>query len=378
MKLETNLLSLYPTSKKILVRSDACFQYDSEGKKYIDFESGVWCTNLGHSNSEINRVIIEQLEKSIHHGYKFMNRESELLAEKLNELTGFENGKSVFLSSGSEAVNLAISLSRVYTQRKKILTLSNSYLSAFGFGRISAENTQKIDVPFNSTEFLSNIDFNEIAAFVLETGGASVGMVQFPDLHFIQELVCHAKAKGCLIIADEVTTGMGRLGSWFGYQPYQIEPHMVVCGKALGNGYPVSSITVNKMVSDYFNENALRYAQSHQNDPLGCAIGLAVIQTIENQDLIARCNEMGGYFIKQLEHLKKEYPNKIKQIRGKGLMLAIEFTQNVDGEKIYDFLFEQGFVTGYKTNTLRFLPPLIISKFELDTLVTALKIALSK
>lgn len=254
------IIPLYPSSDKLLVKSLGCYQYDSEGKEYIDFESGVWCANLGHSNENIINVIEKQSRQSIHHGYRFRNQLSEELSIKLQGLIGFENGSSVFLSSGSEAVNLSVSIAQKLTGRKKILKISNSYLSAYGFGQIKPDNEYLENITFNDLEALNNIDFSNISAFVMETGGASVEMVRFPDYEFINELVLLAKSQKCLIIAEEVNTGMGRLGKWFGFQHYDIKPDIVVTGKALGNGYPISAITINSAVSERFCNDSFVYA----------------------------------------------------------------------------------------------------------------------
>lgn len=370
---------MYNPTSKMLVKSKDCYQYDSDGKEYIDFESGVWCTNLGHSNDRIINLISNQIQSSIHHGYKFQNPFSEELSDKLIKISGIEGGASVFLSSGSEAVNLAISLSFYYTGRKRILKIDNSYLSAFGFGQISADNNSIVNVHFNDfndfNDFssLNHIDFSEISAFVLETGGASVNMVQIPDHDFISAIVEKATKNGCLIIADEVTTGMGRTGKWFGYQHYNVVPDIIVYGKALGNGYPISAVTANSRVINFFNKNPFRYAQSHQNDPLGCAIGLEVIKTIEENRMIDQCIEMGDYFKMKLHQIEKKYPKKVKEVRGRGLILAIELDNQVNGESIYDKLFELGFVVGFKANTFRFLPPFAIKKSDIDKLITKLE-----
>jgi acetylornithine aminotransferase len=366
--MNSNILPFYNTTDKLLVRSSDCYQYDSDGNEYIDFESGVWCTNLGHSNDRIIKRIELQMKESIHHGYRFRNRHSEALSEELLRISGIREGSSVFLSSGSEAVNLSITLACQITRREKYLTIDNSYLSAYGPGKISPANTQKVNTPFNERRQIKKINFNEIAAFVIETGGASVDMVRIPKYSFILDIINHAKDVGCLLIADEVTTGIGRTGKWFGFQYYNFIPDMVVTGKALGNGYPVSAVTVNKEVADEFNKNPFRYAQSHQNDPLGCAIGLEVIKTIEENKMLDACQNTGAYFKKELAVLKGRHRDKIKEVRGRGLMLALELADVIDGSQIDKKLFDNGLIVGFKANTFRFLPPLIITKNDIDKL----------
>lgn len=370
------IIPFYPSAEKVLVKSEGCYQYDSEGKRYIDFESGVWCVNTGYSHSKISEVIEKQAKLSIHHGYKFTNQFAETLSDELLRITGLQSGASVFLSSGSEAVNLAITLARHLTRRKKILKIDSTYLSAYGWGQVSQENDNIINIKFNDIEAISQIDFSEISAFVLETGGASIDVVQFPDYDFVQKVVKSAKRNNCMIIAEEVTTGMGRTGKWYGFQHYDILVDVVVSGKALGNGYPISAVTISKDILLQFEENPFRYAQSHQNDPLGCAITLEVIKIIEEEKLLNTSIEIGLYFKEQLEKIRKNHTDKVKDVRGKGLMLAIEFEEQIDVENIHSRLFEEGIITGYKQNSLRLLPPLIITRSDIDILIRKLNILL--
>lgn len=373
----SNLIPFYISSDKFITKSEDCYQYDSEGKMYIDFESGVWCTNIGHSNKQITNLIECQIKESIHHGYKFRNKYAESLSDELQRIIGIQGGASVFLSSGSEAVNLAIRISQHITNRKKILKIDNSYLSAYGYGQITPDNKQIVNVRFDDIESIDKIDFSEISAFVLETGGASIEMVQFPDYNFVRKIVDLSTKNNCLIIAEEVTTGMGRTGHWFGFQHYDIIPDITVAGKALGNGYPVSSVTFTSKIKELFQANPFRYAQSHQNDPLGCAIGLEVIKYIEQNNLIEKCNNNGAYFKQQLQSLQQRHPEMINNIRARGLMLALEFNESIDGEYIEKQLFDMGFIVGYKLNTLRLMPPLTIKTSDIEQLIRTLDILLT-
>lgn len=373
-----SIIPFYPTSGKLLEKSSGCYQYDSDGNEYIDFESGVWCTNLGHSHKKIVSVISEQATKSIHHGYRFRNREAENLSKKLQRLIGYKYGASVFLSSGSEAVNLSITIAQKLTGKRKVLKISNSYLSAYGLGKIDADNELLINVPLNDKSAIKEINFNEICACVLETGGASVDMVQIPDSEFVNELISASTSNGLLIIAEEVTTGIGRMGKWFGFQYYDCLPDMVVSGKALGNGYPISALTISEKVLKQIQDDLFVYAQSHQNDPLGCAIGCAVIEAIEEELVLENCNRMGSYFKHRLIKLKESFPKKIKDIRARGLMLALEFCETYNGERVNESLFKLGYVYGYKQNTMRFLPPLTIGEEEIDKLIESLNFLLKE
>jgi acetylornithine aminotransferase len=157
----------------LIVQSKDCFLFDSGNKRYIDFESGDWVANIGHSNEQISSVLKKQANKLIHDGLRFRNAESEALSIKLLEKTGLIGGKSVFLNSGSEAVNLGITIAKNITNRTKVLKMDCSYLSAYGHGQITPDNSNLINIPFDNIEAISSIDFTDIAAFVFEPGNSS-------------------------------------------------------------------------------------------------------------------------------------------------------------------------------------------------------------
>lgn len=361
------ILPLYNSHDIEIASAQDCYLFDLEGNKYIDFESGVWCVNLGHCNEKVNAVIHQQIDEVVNHGYNFFNRFAEDLSKELLNTLGLIHGKSVFLSSGSEAVNLAITIAKNVSGRNRILSLENCYLSAYGHGERRSHNHDSIKIEMDDFDSIEHIDFSKIAAFVFEPG-TSRGTVTFPKVDFITDLVNRARAHGCLVIADEVTTGFGRSGKWFGHQHYDMLPDIVATGKGLGNGYPISAVSLSETVSKLVEEKGMRYAQSHQNDPLGCAIGLAVIKELTERNLIERSIEIGLYFKNSLEVLRLKH-DAIQEVRGRGLMLAMEFHADTDIKQIADELFESGFVVGTAPNVIRFMPPLTLEKDDINRLI---------
>lgn len=364
----SSIIPFYKQIDKLIVKAKGLYLYDSDNKEYIDFESGDWAANLGHSNDRINLAIKHQIELSIHDGLRFRNKQSEDLSIRLQEKLSMTGGKCAFVNSGSEAVNLGITIAKNLTKRNKILKMDCSFLSSYGHGQISASNTDLVNIPIDSINSISEIDFREIAAFVFEPGNSG-GLVKYPSNEFIAVIASAVKKNGGILMANEVTTGFGRTGKWFGFQHYNFQPDIVSTGKALGNGYPISCVSINQEVSELFNKNPFRYAQSHQNDPLGCAVGLEVIKVFEDEGIIQQSFEKGQYFSDQLLKLQDKYPDKIKEIRARGLMLALEFNQSVDVESIYLKLIDNGLLVGFKENVLRFMPSLTIDKSAIDKLI---------
>ena len=366
-----SLLNLYESSGIEIISAKDCILYSKDGRQYIDFESGVWCSNLGHCHERIGAVIHQQCSQAIHLGYRFTHELPDRLAAGMLELLHMNGGKCVFLSSGSEAVNLAITLAREMTGRQKILTIENSYLSAYGHGADSKTNPQVISIANDDYQALKQIDFSGLAAFIFEPGTSS-GMVHFPSREFIRTIGEKAGKNKCTVIVDEVTTGFGRTGSWFGYEHYDLVPDLVATGKAMGNGYPVSAVAVSSEIAGKVEATGFRYAQSHQNDPLGCAIALEVISILGEEDLIRKCRESGKLFRELLDVLAEKY-TQIIDVRSRGLMLAVEFRQETDTGRLFSRLLDHGFVTGRKGQVLRFMPPLTIRESDIIRLVKCME-----
>lgn len=366
------IIPFYKQLDTLIVEACDCNLYDSQGKQYIDFESGDWAANLGHSHPKINEAIKKQVDIAIHDGLRFRNEASEQLAISLTEKMGMTGGKAAFVNSGSEAVNLGITLAKKLTGRKKIVKIEGSFLASYGHGQISSDNTLLLNVKSDDFDSMERIDLKEIAAFVFEPGSAH-GLVRFPSNEFIEKVASAVKKSGGLLMANEVTTGMGRTGKWFGFQHYNYNPDIISVGKGLGNGYPVSGVIINETTSELFDQASFRYAQSHQNDPLGCSVGLAVISTFEEEDIINQSFEKGRYFLNGLIQLQRDFPDHVIDSRGRGLMLAVEFNSNSLAESLYLRLIDNGYLVGQKESVLRFMPPLVIDKKQIDQLFEALR-----
>jgi acetylornithine aminotransferase len=375
--------------KEDIVRAANCYLYDTNDKKYVDFESGVWCTALGHGHPRIQTLIEEQLKSVTHLGYRYTNHLAEEAAVSLLETVDIPDGKCVFLSSGSEAVELSVQIAKLVTGKRMLLTLSDSYLAAYGTaGRQGADDWISIDFDGrvtceakNHTE-TKDILFDQIAAFVLEPGSA-FGTVKFPPQKLVDSLVKEIKQHNGLVVIDEVTTGLGRTGRWYGFNHYQLQPDVIACGKGLGNGYPVSAIAMGHDIAEKLEKREFHYVQSHQNDPLACAIAKEVINVIKEEGLIQRSSDLGSYLLSCFREMKNSC-EFIKDVRGRGLMVSIKLSGNMDrspsSTHVYHKMLERGFLVGYnpQRNVVRFLPPLTIEEKEITNLVKHLECVLEQ
>jgi acetylornithine/N-succinyldiaminopimelate aminotransferase len=382
-----HILKSHEILKTDFVRGEGTYLFDSKGKKFIDFESGIWCTALGHSHLRINQVIHSQIEQVMHLGTRFPSMLAEEAAIEVLDITGISGGRCLFLSSGSEAVEFGVQAARRTSGKPLLLTFSNSYLSAYGSsGTKSPDQWRLLDWSecsgcdrqecWEDCEQVKALPFDQIGGFVFEPGSSS-GQVRFPPNGLVQLLADRTKRNDGLVVVNEITTGMGRTGKWFGYEHYGLEPDIVAIGKGLGNGYPVSAAAMKPEVVEKLEDGVFRYAQSHQNDPLGCAVALEVIRVMKEESLVERSRQVGAIFLEKLKGLVERKPG-LKEARGRGLMIALEFVSSAGPAvvtQVFQSLFDEGYVVGCSpaSDLLRFQPPLTIAEQEIGALVSAIE-----
>ena len=359
-----------------IVEAKNCYILDSKGNRYIDLESGVWATSLGHCNTRINSVIQSQINKIIHSGFNYSNPIIEKAALNILETTNHTGGKCEFLCSGSEAVEYAVRIAKVLTDKPLMLSFSDSFFGAYGeatkkdsknnyiYNRLECScNNHTGGCSGDCIEF-NNIPFDQIGIFLLEPGSSS-GLVRFPSQKLIDIIVKNIHSNGGIIVVNEITTGIGRTGKWFGFQHYKIEADIVAMGKGLGNGYPVSAVTISENIAEKLGNKKFLYSQSHQNDPLGASVANEVINIIREENLLERCNRLSNKLINQLEEIRSEN-SVIKEIRCRGFMIGIELYKGADF--IVDEMFNRGFLILKRpyAEVIRMDPALTIEEETLD------------
>jgi len=374
-------------------KAENCYLYDAAGKQYIDFESGVWCTSIGHSHPAITELIKKQVSLISHTGFSYGNLSVEKAASAILNLLGFNKGKCVFLCSGSEAVEYGVRTAQQLSGKPFLLTMADSYFGAYGSASMKKpeewysfnwQQCQGCPVSENcdpECEKLREIPFEKVGGFLFEPGSSS-GFVRFPPKSLIEVIAEKIKENGGLILVNEVTTGIGRTGKWFGYQHYDLSPDIVAMGKGIGNGYPVSVAAFNEKVASMLTKNPIRYAQSHQNDPLGAMIAMEVINVIQHDNLIERGNILGNKLIEKLKEISGQF-SVISQIRGRGMMIAMDINEDATesmAKKIQLALFIRGFIIARRpgTNTLRLDPPLNIPEEEINNFINSLVMILEE
>lgn len=389
-----------------VVNGEGCYVYTEDGRKILDFASGVAVNNLGNKNKEVVDAIKEQLDTMIHVGHNVVYNESYVrLAERLVELTGGDT-KVYFSNSGAEANDGAMKLAKYVTKRPAVIAFRNSFhgrtigsLSITGsnsgyrkyyeplmpavywadyadchhcpFGKKDRRCDMECLKQFDSI-FEKLIDPECVAAIIAEPVQGEGGYI-VPKPDFLAGLRKICDDHGIMLIFDEVQTGIGRTGELYAYQTFKVKPDILTTAKALGGGVPLSAIIAKKEIMDQWPAGA--HGGTFGGNPLACAAGLKTLEIIERDHLLENCREQGEYFRKKLSGLQAQHPNRISDVRGIGLMNAMEIvTPDGKPDAIYtaaikERALDKGLLLltcGSDHNVIRFIAPLTVTKKEID------------
>ncbi|MDR2873586.1 MAG: acetylornithine transaminase [Methanobrevibacter sp.] len=350
--------------------------WDNDGKEYLDFFAGIAVSNLGHAHPNILNALKEQSEKIIHCSNIYYNENQLALAKLLNKL--IPNSRIFFANSGAEANEGAIKLARKYTGKTEIISTKNSFHGRT-LATITATGQSKYSEPFKPLPAgFKHVTFGEInelknaindntAAIILEVVQGEGGIV-VSDENYFKEVEKICKENNVLLILDEVQTGFGRCGKMFASEIFNLKPDITTVAKAIAGGFPMGAIIANKKVAKGFKPGD--HGTTFGGSPLACAVAIASIETIINDDLLENSEKLGKYFRTHLLTLKDRY-SFIKNVRGYGLMIGIELY--IKCSNIVNKAREKGFLINCTAdNVIRLVPPLIIKKEEIDLLIESL------
>lgn len=375
-----------------IVRAENCSLYDADGKRYMDLESGVWCTPIGHAHPEVLRVMSDQAARIAHIGFCYGNARIQEAASEVLDLHNMAHGKCIFLCSGSEAVEYGVRVAQTLSDRPLLMTMHDSYFGAYGSAHRRDASTWfsfdwsacalcgHADDCRAACENWAAIPFDRIGGFLFEPGSSS-GLVRFPPDKLIRAIAASIKAQGGLLLVNEVTTGMGRTGKWFGYQHYGLSPDIVAMGKGLGNGYPVSATVLAAPVAERLTAQPVPYGQSHMNDPLGAVVARTVIKVIRDAGLIERGRKMAALLAEGLERIQAQ-SGHIQAIRWRGPMMALELHDDEQARqttRIHRALVRRGYILAQRPglNVLRLDPSLTIEKDDIEGFLNAFEAVLT-
>jgi acetylornithine/N-succinyldiaminopimelate aminotransferase len=358
-------------------RGEGVYLYTKDGKRYIDFFGGLAVNPLGYNHLRINAAIEEQIHRYIHLSNYFVQDKTVELAERINSTSGYK--RIFFSNSGTEAVEGAIKIVRKWGQgsgRTTLLNLTNSFHGRT-MGALSL--TERPNYRDGYDPFLPNtnsVKFNDVGDLRAKVNGQTLGIIlefiqgeggiNVVSMEFAQELKSLKEKFDFLIVADEIQSGVGRTGKFFGFEHYDIHPDIVVIAKAIGGGLPLGAILGNDKVADVLTYGT--HGTTFGGNPVACAAGCAVMEEIIDKGLMKQAGIIGGYLKSKAIELQKQFPAIIKEVRGHGCMLGIDL--NRGGEPIVDELLNRGILINCtNTTVLRLLPPYIITQEQCDQLM---------
>lgn len=366
----------------VITKGKGCNLWDIEGKKYMDFVSGIAVCNLGHSHPKVSAALSKQADVLLHVSNLYYTEPQTDLAYRLTE-NSFAD-RVFFCNSGAEANEAAIKLARKYfkdkgeSERYRIVTMEKSFHGRT-MATLSATGQDKIKKGFEPLlEGFDHIPFNDIDALRKSIGPSTCavllepiqgeGGVRCPDPDYLKAVRRLCDETGVLLIFDEIQTGMGRTGKFFAYEHFGIEPDIMTLAKALANGLPIGAMLASEEVAEAFGPGA--HASTFGGTPIITAASIQVVKVLLEENLIHRCAKMGAYFKERLSGLKSKHES-IVDVRGMGLLLGMKL--KIEGDAIVNSCMEKGFLINcIQGNILRFIPPLIVEKEEIDALIACL------
>jgi len=357
------------------INGKGCKLYDDNGLEYLDALGGIAVNSLGHCHPAHVKAIQEQAATLIHVSNFYYNLPQSQLAQKLNDISGFD--RAFFCNSGLEANEGAIKLARKYAGQKgktgKIYSFTGCFhgrsLATVAMGKkVYQEGFEPMPSGFemlnyNDVGALSAISENDVAVFIEFIQGE--GGVNPANRDFIDKLVTICREKNVLLIADEIQTGIGRTGKWFGFQHYQAKPDIVTLAKGLAGGFPIGAVLADEDIAVTFKPG--NHSTTFGGNPLACATALATLNTIESELLVENVFESGKYL---KDKLMERFSGKaaVKEIRGLGLLVGIEFNFPC-GDLVKKIFQNKLLVSCTAGNVIRLAPPLIVSRGEIDKIV---------
>jgi acetylornithine/N-succinyldiaminopimelate aminotransferase len=368
------LFDVYPLFNINLQRGEGCYVYDDKDTKYLDFYGGHAVISIGHAHPHYVKKLENQLHQLSFYSNSVQIEIQQALASKLGQLSGYDDYNLFLCNSGAEAVENALKVASFHNNRKKIIAFKGAFHGRTS-GAVAITDNAKIKPPvnddshvifldFNDTENLQNaFSENEICAVIIEPIQGVNGIYE-PEVSFLQLLQQLCNEHNALYIADEIQCGYGRSGKFFAHQFADVQPDVITMAKGMGNGFPIAGILIHPKIAAKYGMLGTTFGGA----PLACAAGLAVLEVIENENLINNAIETGNYLMEECKQLPQ-----VKEIRGKGLMIGIEFNFPIK-ELREKLVYEHHIFVGNSnnSNTIRLLPSLTVTKVEVDLVMNAI------
>ena len=361
------LFDVYPLFDINIVRGKGCHVWDEQGTEYLDLYGGHAVISIGHAHPHYVEMISKQVATLGFYSNSVINKLQAELAERLGRACGYDDYQLFLINSGAEANENALKLASFHNGRTRIVSFAKAFHGRTSLA-VEVTDNPKIIAPVNACGHVTYLPLNDTEAMraelrkgdvcaVIIEGIQGVGGIQVPDTAFMQALREECTAAGTVLILDEIQSGYGRSGKFFAHQYAGIRPDMITVAKGIGNGFPMGAVLISPEFKPVYGQLGTTFGGNH----LACAAALAVLDVIEGEGLIENAKAVGTYLLDELKKLPQ-----IKEVRGRGLMIGMEFEQPIK-ELRSRLLHEQKVFTGVSgTNVIRLLPPLCLSMDEAD------------
>ncbi len=369
-----NLFDVYPLYDINIVKGKGCRVWDDKGVEYLDLYGGHAVISIGHAHPHYVKRVGEQLANLGFYSNSVVNKLQRELAERLGKASGYEDYSLFLVNSGAEANENALKLASFYNGRTRVISFSKAFHGRTSLA-VEVTDNPKMTAPINKNGHVTYLPLNDIDAVkaelrkgdvcaVIIEGIQGVGGIRIPDDDFMRHLREACTAADTVLILDEVQSGYGRSGKFFAHQYAGIRPDLITVAKGIGNGFPMSGVLISPQFTPVYGQLGTTFGGNH----LGCAAALAVLDVIEQERLVDNAAQVGAHLMEELKKIPQ-----IKEVRGRGLMIGLEFDEPVKelrSRLIYD---EHVFTGASGTNVLRLLPPLCLTVGEADEFINRLR-----
>ncbi len=356
------LYDVYPLFDVNIVKGEGCRVWDDNGTEYLDLYGGHAVISIGHAHPKYVDYISRQVATLGFYSNSVINTLQQKVAEKLGKISGYEDYNLFFINSGAEANENALKLSSFKNGRTRVISFAKAFHGRTSLA-VEVTDNPKIIAPINNcghTTYLplgdieavrTEIAKGDVTAVIIE-GIQGVGGIRIPDAAFLQQLQELCNSTGTTLILDEIQSGCGRSGKFFAHQWAGIRPDIITQAKGIGNGFPIGCVLISPKFQAVYGELGTTFGGNH----LACAAAQAVLEVMEEENLLDNVNAVGNYLMEELKKLPQ-----IKEVRGRGLMIGMEFDEPIK-EIRRRLLFEEHVFTGVSgTNVIRLLPPLTLT-----------------
>jgi acetylornithine aminotransferase len=370
------LFDVYPLFDVNIVKGQGCKVWDDKGQEYLDLYGGHAVISIGHSHPHYIEKVTEQLQKIGFYSNSVINKLQVELAERLGRISGYDDYQLFLINSGAEANENALKLASFTNGRTRVLSAQKAFHGRTSLA-VEVTNNPKIIAPINDNGHVSYLPLNDLAAWEqeLQQGDVcavileciqGVGGIQMATAEFAQGLSAACKKYGAVLICDEIQCGYGRSGKFFAHQWLGIRPDIITVAKGIANGFPMGGVLISPAFKPVYGQLGTTFGGNH----LACAAALAVLDVFESEKLVENAHSVGEYLMERLRALDSQ---RIKDIRGRGLMIGIDL-DCPHAEVRKPLIYQEHCFTGCAgTNMLRLLPPLCLTKQDVDEFVERLK-----